>query len=180
MDNVAHPAVPIGLTPFHRDGELRGMLISGRWPDSTLEWTQTLVASVRIACRPGFLSTTTVFGVIEDRPDRCDADTVGMMLSVGSVFDHDGEFVERGRSLIGSPALVLLHPPSRTRPSLPECSQVASGCVLLPGVPELGLEHRAGWAEAEADGTVVNLRNQIGVDPNADPDTAVLAMLLAA
>ena len=35
-------------------------------------------------------------------------------------------------------------------------------------------------AEAEADGTVVNLRNQVGIDPNADPDTAVLAMLLAA
>ena len=35
-------------------------------------------------------------------------------------------------------------------------------------------------AEAEADGTVVNLRNKVGIDPNADPDTAVLAMLLAA
>ena len=64
--------------------------------------------------------------------------------------------------------------------SLPECSEVASGCVLLPGLPELGLEHRAGWAEAEADGTVVTLRNQVGIDPGSDPDTAVLAMLLAA
>ena len=54
-------SIPIGLTPFHRHGELRGILISGRWPDTTLEWTQTLVASVRIACRPGFLRTTTVF-----------------------------------------------------------------------------------------------------------------------
>ena len=48
--------------------------------------------------------------------------------------------------------------------------------MLLPGLPELGLEHRAGWAEAEADGTVVNLRNKVGIDPNADPDTAVLAI----
>ncbi len=178
MDYTAHSSVPIGLTPFHRDGELRGMLISGRWPDTTLEWTQTLVASVRIACRPGFLRTTTVFGVIEDRPDKCDDDTIGMMLAVGNVLG--GDFVERGQFLGHAPALVMLHPPSETRASLPECAVVASGCVLLPGVPELGLEHRAGWAEAEADGTVVNLRNQIGVDPNADPDTAVLAMLLAA
>ncbi|MGZ8177608.1 peptidase [Williamsia sp. SKLECPSW1] len=178
MDNTARHSVPIGLVPFHSGGELRGMLISGRWPDTTLEWSQTLVASVRIACRPGLLRTTTVFGVIEDRPESCDPDTVGMMLSIGTVTGT--EFVERGQSLGTLPALVMLHPPSQTRPSLPECSEVASGCVLLPGVPELGLDHRAGWAEAEADGTVVTLRNAIGVDPGADPDTAVLAMVLAA
>jgi len=169
---------PIGLTPFHQEGELRGILISGRWPDTTLEWTQTLVASVRIACRPGFLRTTTVFSVIEDRPDACDADTVGLMLAVGSVFDNS--FAESGHFTTPPPALLMLHPPSETKPSLPECSGVASGCVLLPGLPELGLDHRAGWAEAEADGTVVMMRNQIGVDLGTDPDTAVLAMLLAA
>ena len=169
----------IGLTPFHRDGQLKGMLIGGRWPETTLEWTQTLVASLRIACRPGILPATTVFGVLEERPESCAPDTVGMMLAVGAVIGAD--FVEAGRFLPEHPpALVMLHPPSQTRPSLPECSEVASGCVLLPGVPELGLEHRAGWAEAEADGTLVTLRNQVGVDPAADPDTAVLAMLLAA
>ncbi len=171
-------SIPIGLTPFQHEGTLNGILISGRWPESTLEWTQTLVASVRIACRPGFLPTTTIFGVVEQRPEQGEADTVGMMVAIGNVVDDS--FVEAGRFLNNPPALVMLHPPSQTRPSLPECSQVASGCVLLPGLPELGLEHRAGWAEAEADGTVVNLRNQVGIDPNADPDTAVLAMLLAA
>lgn len=171
-------SIPIGLTPVHQEGELNGILISGRWPESTLEWTQTLVASVRIACRPGFLPTTTIFGVVEEPPAEADADAVGMMVAVGNVVDDS--FLEAGRFLTNPPALLMLHPPSRTRPSLPECSQVASGCVLLPGLPELGLEHRAGWAEAEADGTVVNLRNQVGIDPGADPDTAVLAMLLSA
>jgi len=171
-------SIPIGLTPFHRDGELRGILISGRWPDTTLEWTQTLVASVRIACRPGFLRTTTVFSVIEDKPEVCDPDTVGLILAVGSVIDNT--FTEAGPFHTPPPALFMLRPPSETRPSLPECSDVASGCVLLPGLPELGLEHRAGWAEAEADGTVVTLRNQVGLDLGTDPDTAVLAMLLAA
>ncbi|MGV9827342.1 MULTISPECIES: peptidase [unclassified Gordonia (in: high G+C Gram-positive bacteria)] len=171
-------SIPIGLTPFHQDGRLNGILISGRWPESTLEWTQTLVASVRIACRPGFLPTTTIFGVVEDRPDEAEDEAVGMMVAVGNVVDDS--FLEAGRFLTNPPALMMLHPPSRTRPSLPECADVASGCVLLPGLPELGLEHRAGWAEAEADGTVVTLRNQVGIDPNADPDTAVLAMLLAA
>lgn len=170
-------SIPIGLTPVQQDGLLNGILISGRWPDSTLEWTQTLVATVRIACRPGFLPTTTIFGVVEEHPDD-EQDAIGMMVAVGNVFDDS--FVESARFLTNPPALMMLHPPSQTRPSLPERSQVASGCVLLPGLPELGLEHRAGWAEAEADGTVVTLRNQVGVDPNDDPDTAVLAMLLAA
>jgi hypothetical protein len=52
--------------------------------------------------------------------------------------------------------------------------------VLLPGLPHLGLEHRAAWVEAELDGTVTRLVSQVGVDLSLDPDTAVLAMLLAA
>jgi hypothetical protein len=34
--------------------------------------------------------------------------------------------------------------------------------------------------EAEQDGTVTRLISKVGVDPAMDPDTAVLAMLLAA
>ena len=78
------------------------------------------------------------------------------------------------------PALLMLHPPSETTPSLPECTGAASGCVLLPGLPYLGLEHRAAWVEAEADGTVTSVVSRVGVDPISHPDTAILAMLLAA
>jgi hypothetical protein len=52
--------------------------------------------------------------------------------------------------------------------------------VLLPGVPHLGLDHRAAWVEAEADGTVTKLLSRVGVDPREDPDIAVLATLCAA
>ena len=51
--------------------------------------------------------------------------------------------------------------------------------MLLPGVPHLGLDHRAGWVEAEADGTVTRLISRVGVDLSADPDIAVLATLCA-
>ena len=78
------------------------------------------------------------------------------------------------------PALLMLHPPSETNPSLPECAGAASGCVLLPGLPHLGLEHRAAWVEAESDGTVTSMVSRVGIDPISDPDTAILAMLLAA
>ena len=43
-----------------------------------------------------------------------------------------------------------------------------------------GLEHRAAWVEAESDGTITSMVSRVGVDPISHPDTAILAMLLAA
>ena len=94
---------------------------------------------------------------------------------VGESAVPPGHFAEKQ-----PPALLMLHPPSETTPSLPECTGAASGCVLLPGLPHLGLEHRAAWVEAEADGTVTGMVSRVGVDPISHPDTAILAMLLAA
>ncbi|BDU03822.1 peptidase [Nocardia cyriacigeorgica] len=169
----------IGVTPFQAGGSLRGFVISGRWPDTTKEWAQLLVLAVRVASLPGLLSTSTVFGAREDLPDDPEPGTVGLVLAEGPVLGESavtpGKFAEHV-----PPALLMLHPPSETNPSLPECSGAASGCVLLPGLPHLGLEHRAAWAEAELDGTVTSLVSRVGLDPISDPDTAVLAMLLAA
>ncbi|MEV0682380.1 peptidase [Nocardia sp. NPDC050378] len=170
---------PIGFTPFQADGRLRGFVVSGRWPDTTKEWAQVLVLAVRVASLPGLLLTSTVFGVREELPDDPEPDTVGLVLAEGPVVGD--EAIEPGRFAEHvPPALLMLHPPSQTRPSLPECVGAASGCVLLPGVPHLGLEHRAAWAEAELDGTVTSLVSRVGMDLISDPDTAVLAMLLAA
>ncbi|AVH21422.1 peptidase [Nocardia cyriacigeorgica] len=169
----------IGVTPFHARGSLRGFVISGRWPDTTKEWAQLLVLAVRVASLPGLLSTSTVFGAREDLPDDPEPGTVGMVVAEGPVLGESavtpGKFAEHVPA-----ALLMLHPPSETNPSLPECNGAASGCVLLPGIPHLGLEHRAAWAEAELDGTVTSLVSRVGLDPISDPDTAVLAMLLAA
>lgn len=169
----------IGVTPFHARGSLRGFVISGRWPDTTKEWAQLLVLAVRVASLPGLLSTSTVFGAREDLPDDPEPGTVGMVVAEGPILGESavtpGKFAEHVPA-----ALLMLHPPSETNPSLPECNGAASGCVLLPGIPHLGLEHRAAWAEAELDGTVTSLVSRVGLDPISDPDTAVLAMLLAA
>ncbi|WP_194816680.1 peptidase [Nocardia sp. XZ_19_385] len=170
---------PIGITPFQAQGSLRGFVISGRWPDTTKEWAQVLVLAVRVATLPGLLTTSTVFGVREELPDDPAPDMVGLVLAEGPVLGERA--VEPGRFAEHvPPALLMLHPPSETRPTLPECAGAASGCVLLPGVPYLGLEHRAAWVEAESDGTITSLVSRVGLDPISDPDTAVLAMLLAA
>jgi len=170
---------PIGISPFHSRGALKGFVISGRWPDSTKEWAQLLMVAVRVASLPGLLSTTTVFGAREELPDEPEPGTVGLVLAEGTVFGESaiqpGYFADHQ-----PPALLMLHPPSETTPSLPECTGAASGCVLLPGLPYLGLEHRAAWVEAEADGTITSMVSRVGVDPISHPDTAILAMLLAA
>lgn len=169
----------IGIAPFHSRGTLKGFVISGRWPDSTKEWAQLLTLAVRVASLPGLLATTTVFGAREELPEEPEPYTVGLVVAEGTVVGDSavapGHFAQQQ-----PPALLLLHPPSETTPSLPECTGAASGCVLLPGLPHLGLEHRAAWVEAEADGTVTSMVSRVGVDPISHPDTAILAMLLAA
>lgn len=175
-----HPSRPrVEIAPFHSDGALKGFVVCGRWPDSTKEWTQLLTAAVRVASVPGLLTTTTIFGVREELPDEPRPGTVGLVLAEGTVVGDSavlpGRFADRQ-----PPALMMLHPPSETTPSLPECSGAASGCVLLPGIPHLGLGHRAAWVEADGDGTVTGMVSRVGIDPISHPDTAILAMLLAA
>jgi hypothetical protein len=154
-------------------------VVSGRWPDSTREWAQFLALAVRLAAVPGLLPTTTVYRAVDDVPEDPQPGTVGLVTSAGPVLGdgapRPGQFREES-----PPALLLLHPPEESRPSIPEAAGSASGCVLLPGLPHLGLEHRAAWVEAEVDGTVTRLISQVGVDPLSHPDTAVLAMLLVA
>ena len=161
-----------------KDRSLAGFLLSGRWPATTREWTQFLAIAVRFAAMPGLLPTTTVFRAVDELPEDPQPDTVGLITAAGPVLGsgapRPGQFADPQPA-----ALIVLHPPAETRPSTPEAEGAASGCVLLPGVPHLGLDHRAGWVEAEADGTVTRLISRIGVDLSADPDIAVLATLCA-
>jgi hypothetical protein len=171
---------PVEISAFHRrDLSLAGFLLHGRWPDSTLEWSQVLALAVRVAAMPGLLRTTTVFRATEDRPAVGPDRAVGVMANAGPVL---GEHAP-GPGSLADPrpqALFMLHPPSETHASLPEADGAASGVVWLPGLPELGLEHRAAWVEAEADGTVTRLVSAMHVDPWSDADLAVLATLVAA
>lgn len=171
---------PVEVSPFQAQGGLlRGFMVSGRWPDSTLEWAKFLVLAVRVASVPGMLPVTTVFRVREELPDDPQPGAVGLVVAEGPIVGEHavmpGQFAAHQ-----PPGLLVLHPPSEIRPSLPEFDGVASGCVLLPGLPYLGLDHRAAWVEADHQGNVTSMVSRAGIDPNQDADTAVLAMLLVA
>lgn len=177
MTDATTPSVQVSA--LESAGALSGFIVSGRWPENTLEWVKFLIIAVRCASVPGLLPVTTVFRVREELPDEPQPGTVGLVLAEGTLIGEraltPGQFADPQPS-----GLLVLHPPSETRPSLPEYDGVASGCVLLPGLPHLGLDHRAGWAEADHTGAVTSMRGRAGNDPMDDADTAVLAMLLAA
>ena len=168
----------VEVAPMVSDGALSGFLLIGRWPTDTVEWTKFLVLAVRIAAVPGLLMTSTVFRVCEDMPDEPHSGAVGLVVAEGGLIgDHalmPGQF---GRPQ--PPGLVVLHPPGSTLSTVPRY-EVASGCVLLPGLPHLGLDHRAAWVQADRDGTITRLVSADNIDPGTDADTAALAMLMAA
>jgi hypothetical protein len=142
----------IEVAPLQSKGALYGFLLIGRWPQDTVEWAKFLVLAVRMAAVPGLLPISTVFRVREEVPDQPQAGAVGLVVAEGSLLgDHPltpGQFAHPQ-----PPGLVVLHPPSSTFSSVPDY-EVASGCVFLPGLPHLGLEHRAAWVEADVDGNV--------------------------
>lgn len=169
----------VEVAPMHRDGELGGFVLLGRWPEDTLEWTQVLLLAVQIAAVPGMLpGGSTVFRVAEEVPDGPPRGAVGLVLAEGPILGEDP--VEPGRFAAHlPPGLAVLHPPGSTVASVREYD-TASGCLLLPGLPELGLDHRAAWVEADAQGHVTRWASRSSVDLQADADTAALGLLLAA
>jgi hypothetical protein len=168
----------IEVAPLQADGSLYGFMLLGRWPNDTVEWARFLVLAVQMAAVPGLLPTSTVFRVREDLPEQPHPAAVGLVVAEGPLLgEHPlrpGHFAEKQ-----PPGLIVLHPPSSTLASVPEY-KVASGCVFLPGLPYLGLDHRAAWVEADVEGTVTQLISKVGIDPQVNADTAALAMLLAA
>jgi hypothetical protein len=168
----------IEVAPLQSEGSLYGFMLIGRWPHDTVEWAKFLVLAVQMAAVPGMLHGSTVFRVREDLPEPAQLNAVGLVALEGRLLgDHPlrpGQFAN-----LQPPGLVVLHPPSSTLGSVPDYD-VASGCVFLPGLPHLGLDHRAAWVEADVEGTVTHLVSKVGIDPLGDADTAALAMLLAA
>jgi hypothetical protein len=174
-----HEDVKIEVAPLRAGGCLSGFLLAGRWPADTVEWAQFLLLAVRMAAVPGMLPKgSTVFRVHEEIPEDSPRHTVGLVLAEGQLLGRHplrpGQFADPQ-----PPGLAVLHPPGSTLHSVPEYD-TASGCLFLPGLPHLGLDHRAAWVEADAHGTVIKLASRVGVNPQGDADTAALSLLLAA
>lgn len=169
---------PVEVAALYGREGLAGFVLANRWPDDTDEWAELLLVTVQIAAVPGLLRTSTVFSVREDVPEDARPDVIGLVIAEAAV--HDASALAARRDGPVPPGLVVLHPPGERGSGRTPHDDVASGCVLLPGLPHLGLAHRAAWAQADHGGASAEVRTRDAVDPSADVDTAVLAMLLAA
>ena len=168
----------IEVAPLQSEGSLYGFMLIGRWPHDTVEWAKFLVLAVQMAAVPGLLPVSTVFRVREELPEQPQPGAVGLVVAEGQLMgDHP---LRPGSSRIPSRRDWSCCTRRRARCASVPDYDVASGCVFLPGLPHLGLDHRAAWVEADVEGTVTQLVSKVGIDPQGDADTAALAMLLAA
>lgn len=166
----------IRLSPFQRtDKSLAGLVVSGRWPNELREWVHLMLLLTRLATTPGLVLTSEIFAATETLPDTPAEDAVGTIMDRGPA--NDLERVS-GDSSVPAAALVL-HPPGVAHES-PGFHGTATGALLLPGLPHLGLAHQAAWVEVEPDGTVARLATALITSPSTDPDVVVLTHLLAA
>lgn len=176
------PRGPVEVVALRSDRQLAGFVLSNRWPESTEEWAEFLLLAVRFAAVPGMLEHSTVYRVREELPEDPQPGTVGLVIAEGPVVGEHAVAPAQFRSV--PPGLVVLHPPNEppTRDVVDGSTDtdVASGCVLLPGLPHLGLDHRAAWARSDRAGGRTETRTRSGLDPAGDVDTAVLALLIAA
>lgn len=175
-DDLDPRAVEVAPLTYH--GTLAGFLLLNNWPRDTVAWSQLLVLVVRMAALPGLLQVSTVFQVKDGLPPKTHPGAVGIIIAAGRVVGEDA-LTPGAFDTAHPPGLLVLHPPRITVTAEPGNS-TASGCVFLPGLPHLGLDHRAAWAQADLGGRVTRLEAKGDIDPFDDADTAALATLLAA
>lgn len=169
----------VEVAPLQSEGNLAGFLLLHNWPRDTVDWARLLVLTVRMAAVPGLLPTSTVFRVDDENAHEVHPRAVGIIIAAGPV-------IGKGALVPGDlapepqpPGLLVLHPPRCTVASVPG-HEAASGCFFFPGLPHLGLDHRAAWVQADVGGHVLSLVSKGDVDPYEDADTAALASLLVA
>ncbi|NBU31057.1 MAG: peptidase [Actinobacteria bacterium] len=165
----------IRLSPFqHDDHSLAGLVVSGRWPNELREWVQLMLLLTRLATTPGLLSASEIYAATDDLPEEPAADAVGVIMDRGPAHG-----VSAAAASFTPTALLVLHPPGAALQS-PGFHGTATGALLLPGLPHIGLQHQAAWVEVEPDGTVARLTTALIDEPARDADVAVLAQFLAA
>ena len=169
----------VEVAPRESGGNLAGFLLLRNWPRDTVEWAKLLVMAVRMAAVPGFLPTSTVFSIDDEHGRTVHPGAGGIIIAAGPVVGVGARAPGDLAPTPLPPGLLVLHPPKCTVAE-PPGRDTASGCFFFPGLPHLGLDHRAAWARADMGGNVTHLRSKGDVDPYADADTAALASLLAA
>jgi len=168
----------IRLIPQRENGQLHGFALAGRYPDTTSEWMMTLVSMLHQVATNAHLPRSTLYHTLEiEQPHTAVEDVIAMVEPLAEI----GKPVEDYQPVLLPLALLVLHPVGAVpTPELeePGAHPVASGALLLPGMPDLGLDHRAAWAAVDTTGSVQRMSFTTHATLTETIDLAVLATLI--
>lgn len=147
-------------------------------PLRTSDWMRALVAVLsHVATHSWSLSVPTLYAAQLD--GDCDAMRIAPVSSALSpkLVDAVSAFAEMEIPA----AWLVLHPVSDGQDAdleEPNSLPTASGSLLLPGIPEIGLDHRAAWAAVDIDGAVAHMRYTTHARLTETVDLAVIASVV--
>ena len=166
-------------------------MLAGRpVPQRTSDWMRLLVIVLSyVALRDPFVKS--MFYIAQtpaDHPDRFQQDSepvpqqdmTAFFSPLAPVFPVSPQHVLYAP--VEASALLILHPAGiQATPDLeePDGLPVAVGALLLPGMPQLGLDHRAAWAAVSIDGEIANMNYTSHAKLTEHQDIAVLSVLLS-
>lgn len=152
-----------------------GIRIVGTAPTRTSDWMRALVDVVTYVAVADALRVSMLYAADPQEKHTNDVHLV-RLLPVAPALDLGKTQIPTDAS-----ALIMLHPPGQQDfPDLeePDSHPVATGTLILPGVPQIGLDHRAAWAAVDTVGRVAHMRFTTHARMNETVDVALLATLL--
>ncbi len=155
-------------------------------PQKTSEWMKLLVIALSyVALRDPFENSMFYHASLPTKYYDEQTDEEGESLGAAALFQPLAPAYSSRVGLhapVEASALLILHPAGvQVSPDLeePESLPVAVGGLLLPGLPELGFDHRAAWAAVAIDGSVAGMTYTSHARLNDDQDLAALGALLS-
>lgn len=145
-------------------------------PQRTSDWMRTLVLALAYVATARPLATSTLY-TAEPGTGTVAATLIPITPLVGDTV-ASGELDD----LSAMPGWVVLHPAGIVdTPDLdePDGLPLATGSLLLPGLPEIGLDHRAAWAAVDTTGQVAHMRYTGHATGSENVDLALLTALFA-
>lgn len=147
-------------------------------PEKTSDWMRILVSVLTYVARTDIIHASMLYAA---NPGTHQNSTAAVFEPIAPTFELAAIQDQLEALPTTYTAFVLLHPPGEeTLPDLdePESLPAATGSLLLPGIPDLGLDHRATWAGVSADGLIAYMNFTTHAKLNETIDLYLLNSLL--
>ena len=162
------PGPGIHLQAFWEDDQLAGYAITGRRPADPSEWACVLASVLHHGVlHPRAIPHPTLFAIDDATDiDSPEPDLLAVVHPIGAVLEQD----QLPELLMTPLAVAVAHPLPRYAPG-----ERSHGCLLIPGMPQLGMSPQAAWASVAVTGEITQLRSRSDISVGLDVDLTVLS-----